>query len=71
MAKPKKLTYVQKKNTTRHIVIEDFHKYWESAKPWGWEIRIAHGDSVLKIDLKWKTYKRPHDLTRRERCPHN
>ena len=58
MAKPKKLTYLQKKNTTRHIVIEDYHKHWEEAKPWGWEFRIAHGDSVLKIDLKWKKYRR-------------
>jgi len=58
MAKPKKLTYFQAQRGTRHIVIEDYHKHWEVAKPWGWEFRIAHGDSLLKIDLKWKKYKR-------------
>ena len=52
MAKSKKLTYFQPQAGTRHIVIEDYHKHWEEAKPWGWEFRIAHGDSVLKIDLK-------------------
>ena len=43
---------------TDSLIIENYHKHWEEAKPWGWELRIAHGDSVLKIDLKWKTYRR-------------
>ena len=63
MAKSKKLTYFQPQAGTRHIVIEDYHKHWEEAKPWGWEFRIAHGDNVLKIDLKWKNYRRPGKLT--------
>jgi hypothetical protein len=63
MARSKKLTYFQPQAGTRHIVIEDYHKHWEEARPWGWELRIAHGDSVLKIDLKWKTYRRAGMLT--------
>jgi len=37
-------------------------KHWESAKPWGWEIRILTEDGLHIFHLKWKTYKRPGSL---------
>jgi hypothetical protein len=46
-------------------------KHWESAKPWGWEIRILTENGLHKFHLKWKDYKRPRELSKRERCPHN
>jgi len=46
-------------------------KHWESAKPWGWEIRILTESGLHTFHLKWKDYKRPRELTKRERCPHN
>ena len=46
-------------------------KHWESAKPWGWELRILTEDGLHIFHLKWKNYKRPRELTKREVCPHN
>jgi len=46
-------------------------KHWESAKPWGWEIRILTEDGLHIFNCKWKDYKRPRELSKRERCPHN
>jgi len=46
-------------------------KHWESAKPWGWELRILTEDGLHIFHLKWKTYKRPRELSKQERCPHN
>ena len=46
-------------------------KHWESAKPWGWELRILTEGGLHVIHCKWKDYKRPRELTKRERCPHN
>ena len=46
-------------------------KHWESAKPWGWEIRILTESGLHTFHLKWKDYKRPRELTKQERCPHN
>ena len=33
-------------------------KHWETAKPWGWELRILTEDGLHIFHLKWKTYKR-------------
>ena len=33
-------------------------KHWETAKPWGWELRILTEDGLHILHLKWKTYKR-------------
>ena len=46
-------------------------KHWEEAKPWGWEIRILTEDGLQIFNCKWKTYRRPHELSKREGCPHN
>ena len=46
-------------------------KHWESAKPWGWELRILTESGLHTFHLKWKDYKRPRELTKQERCPHN
>jgi len=44
-------------------------KHWESAKPWGWELRVLTEDGLHIFHLKWKTYKRPGSLTE-EKGPH-
>ena len=49
----------------------DYIKHWEEAKPWGWEIRILTEKGLNIFQCKWKKYKRPRELTKRERCPHN
>ena len=62
------------KNTTRPgklTVYTTYLKHWEEAKPWGWEIRILTEEGLHIFHCKWKDYKRPHELTKRERCPHN
>ena len=41
-------------------------KHWESAKPWGWELRILTQSGLHTFHLKWKDYKRPRDLTKKE-----
>ena len=33
-------------------------KHWETAKPWGWELRVLTEDGLHIFHLKWKTYKR-------------
>ena len=45
-------------------------KHWEEATDHGWKIKILT-ESGLHIYCKWKNYKRPHDLTKKEQCPHN
>ena len=37
-------------------------KHWETAKPWGWELRILTEDGLHILHLKWKTYKRPREV---------
>ena len=37
-------------------------KHWETAKPWGWELRILTEDGLHIFHLKWKNYKRPRDI---------
>ena len=37
-------------------------KHWESAKPWGWELRILDENGLHVYNLKWKTYKRPREV---------
>jgi|ETNvirome_2_1000_1030626.scaffolds.fasta_scaffold20351_2 hypothetical protein len=37
-------------------------KHWESAKPWGWELRILTEDGLHILHLKWKDYKRPREV---------
>ena len=51
--------------------IPTYIKHWEEATPDGWEIRILSETGLKTIRCKWKNYKRPRDLTRREKCPHN
>ena len=50
-------------------------KHWETAKPWGWELRILTEDGLHIFHLKWKNYKRPSLMTEEKgkqgRCPHN
>jgi len=41
-------------------------KHWELAKPWGWELRILDENGLHVYNLKWRTYKRPHDLSKRD-----
>tara|TARA_R100000656_G_scaffold121754_1_gene96902 strand:- start:818 stop:1039 length:222 start_codon:yes stop_codon:yes gene_type:complete len=57
------------KNTTK--VYSTYIKHWEEAMPWGWEIRILTEEGLHTIHCKWKNYKRPRELTKQERCPHN
>ena len=38
-------------------------KHWETAKPWGWELRILTEDGLHILHLKWKTYRRAGLLT--------
>ena len=37
-------------------------KHWETAKPWGWELRVLTEDGLHIFHLKWKNYKRPHEI---------
>ena len=46
-------------------------RHWEEAKDWGWEIRILTETGLHTIHCKWKDYKRPRELSKREQCPHN
>ena len=41
-------------------------KHWESAKPWGWELRILTESGLHTLHLKWKDYKRPRELTKKK-----
>ena len=62
------------KNSTKGDSLTEFPtyiKHWEEARPWGWEIRILTESGLHTFHLKWKDYKRPHDLSKREGCPHN
>ena len=62
------------KNTIRPGKITtypDYIKHWEEAKPWGWEIRILTEKGLHVFNCKWKKYKRPRELSKQERCPHN
>jgi len=55
------------KNTTRGDSLTEYPtyiKHWEEAKPWGWELRILTEDGLHTFRLKWKDYKRPHELSR-------
>lgn len=49
----------------KHIVIDDYKKYWVSDTAQGHLIKICHGknDQVTEIDLRWKNRKR--DTTNR------
>ena len=62
------------KNSTKGDSLTEFPtyiKHWEEARPWGWEIRILTESGLHTFHLKWKDYKRPHDLSKREGCPLN
>ena len=62
------------KNSTKGDSLTEFPtyiKHWEEARPWGWEIRILTESGLHTFHLKWKDYKRPHDLSKREGWPHN
>ena len=37
-------------------------KHLESAKPWGWELRILDENGLHVYNLKWKNYKRPREV---------
>ena len=41
-------------------------KHWESAKPWGWELRILTENGLHTFNLRWKNYKRPRELTKQK-----
>ena len=60
------------KNTTKGDSLTEYPtyiKHWEEAKPWGWEIRILTENGLHTFHCKWKDYKRPHELSSRERSP--
>ena len=40
-------------------------KHWETAKPWGWELRILTENGLHTFNLRWKNYKRPHALSKK------
>ena len=40
-------------------------KHWETAKPWGWELRILTENGLNTFNLRWKNYKRPHALSKK------
>ena len=44
----------------KHIVINDYKKYWVSDTAQGHLIKICHGnkDQVTEIDLRWNNRKR-------------
>jgi len=48
---------------TKHIVINNYKKYWVSDTAQGHLIKICHGDNdqVMEIDLRWKDRKRDSD----------
>jgi hypothetical protein len=45
---------------TKHIVINNYKKYWVSDTSQGHLIKICYGDKdqVMEIDLRWKDRKR-------------
>jgi hypothetical protein len=47
----------------KHIVINNYKKYWVSDTAQGHLIKICHGenDQVTEIDLRWKDRKRDSD----------
>ena len=62
------------KSTTRPgkvTTYPDYIRHWEEATPTGWEIRILTEKGLHIFNCKWKDYKRPRELTKREGCPHN
>ena len=62
------------KNSTKGDSLTEFPtyiKHWEEARPWGWELRILTESGLHTFHLKWKDYKRPRELSKQERCPHN
>jgi hypothetical protein len=44
----------------KHIVINDYKKYWVSNTAQGHLIKICHGnnDQVIELDLRWSSRKR-------------
>jgi len=48
---------------TKHIVINNYKKYWVSDTAQGHLIKICYGDKdkVMEIDLRWKDRKRDKD----------
>jgi hypothetical protein len=44
----------------KHIVINDYKKYWVSDTAQGHLIKICHGnnDQVIELDLRWSSRKR-------------
>ena len=62
------------KNTTKGDSLTEFPtyiKHWEEATPTGWKIKILTEKGLHIFNCKWKDYKRPRELSRQERCPHN
>ena len=57
------------KNTTK--TYSDYIKHWEEATPTGWKIKILTEKGLHVFNCKWKDYKRPRELSRQERSPHN
>ncbi len=46
-------------------------KHWEEATSEGWKIKILTESGLHIFNCKWKEYKRPHDISKKESCPHN
>jgi len=59
------------KNTTSLTVFPTYIKHWEEATSTGWKIKILTENGLHIFNCKWKNYKRPRELTKQERCPHN
>ena len=46
-------------------------RHWEEATDNGWKIKILTENGLHIFNSKWKTYKRPRNLTQHKSCPHN
>ena len=46
-------------------------KHWEEATSEGWKIKILTESGLHIFNCKWKEYKRPHDISKKDSCPHN
>ena len=46
-------------------------KHWEEATFEGWKIKILTESGLHIFNCKWKEYKRPHDISKKDSCPHN
>ena len=52
------------KNTTK--IYSDYIRHWEEATPTGWKIKILTEKGLHIFNCKWKDYKRPRELSKRD-----